>query len=159
RTAQQGTEEPTADKIWFEDRRAEGQLGLLLQAPGPIEDFLEVGGGAGRLMRLCAGRLDARAVGIEPGAPYREFLPTERLLAYRSLEELCEREPERRFDVISLSHVLEHLPDPVDYLFKLGVGFLKPGGRIYVEVPNLLAHTSFEPGHLYSFTVDTLRRT
>ena len=70
-----------------------------------------------------------------------------------------EREPERRFDLISLSHVLEHLPDPVAYLARLRMTLLKPTGRIYVEVPNLLAHTSFEPGHLYSFTALTLRRT
>ena len=159
RTAQQGTEGPTEEKLRFEARRAEGQLGLFLQVPGPIEDFLEVGCGAGRLMRLVGERLEARALGIEPGAAYREFLRGDGLTAYRSLDELREREPDRRFDLVSLSHVLEHLPDPVAYLTRLRVGLLKPGGRIYVEVPNLLAHTSFEPGHLYSFTVDTLQRT
>jgi hypothetical protein len=54
--------------------------------------------------------------------------------------------------------VLEHLPDPVAYLEVLRRGPLRPTGALYVEVPNVLAHTSFEPGHLYSFTAVTLRR-
>jgi SAM-dependent methyltransferase len=159
RTAQQGREEPTPDKLRFEERRAEGQLAMFRQGAESIQDFLEVGCGGGRLMRLVEERLGARAVGIEPGAAYRDFLRREGLTVYVSLDALLEREPEQRFDLISLSHVLEHLPDPVAYLTRLRMALLKPTGRIYVEVPNLLAHTSFEPGHLYSFTALTLRRT
>lgn len=42
----------------------------------------------------------------------------------------------RLFDVISLWHVLEHLPDPLPTLLRLK-GLLKPGGLISIEVPNV----------------------
>lgn len=42
--------------------------------------------------------------------------------------------PEKRFNVVVCSHVLEHVCYPVDILKKLG-DFLVPGGIIYVEVP------------------------
>ncbi|MGX5660653.1 class I SAM-dependent methyltransferase [Castellaniella ginsengisoli] len=44
-------------------------------------------------------------------------------------------EPGRKFDNIILSHVLEHVEDPVDILSK-AAGWLAPGGRIYGSVPN-----------------------
>lgn len=39
------------------------------------------------------------------------------------------------FDHITLSHVLEHVPDPIALLSRLFL-WLKPGGSIYIEVPN-----------------------
>jgi SAM-dependent methyltransferase len=41
----------------------------------------------------------------------------------------------RQFDVISLWHVLEHLPDPLETLARLKK-LLKPGGIVAIEVPN-----------------------
>jgi SAM-dependent methyltransferase len=39
------------------------------------------------------------------------------------------------FDHITLSHVLEHVPDPVALLSRL-FGWLKPGGGLYLVLPN-----------------------
>jgi SAM-dependent methyltransferase len=39
------------------------------------------------------------------------------------------------FDVITMWHVLEHLPDPAAALVK-AAGLLRPGGRLVVSVPN-----------------------
>ena len=41
-----------------------------------------------------------------------------------------------KFDVISLSHVIEHIPDPVSFLKGLA-GYLTPQGRILIATPNL----------------------
>ena len=49
----------------------------------------------------------------------------------RELRELPEG---RQFDVILLLHTLEHVVDPVQLLRSLGKA-LRPGGRLYVEVP------------------------
>jgi 2-polyprenyl-3-methyl-5-hydroxy-6-metoxy-1,4-benzoquinol methylase len=46
-----------------------------------------------------------------------------------------------RFDVISLSHVLEHIPDPVPFLKAIS-GHLTPGGRLLLAVPNLRQNPS-----------------
>ncbi|MBN1793547.1 MAG: class I SAM-dependent methyltransferase [Candidatus Omnitrophica bacterium] len=41
----------------------------------------------------------------------------------------------RRWDVINVAYILEHIPKPADFLKKIGA-FLKKGGFIIVEVPN-----------------------
>ena len=54
-------------------------------------------------------------------------------LAYPSLFE--DFTPEKPYDVVIASHVLEHLEDPVGVL-KLVHSWLKPGGKVIVIVPN-----------------------
>lgn len=39
------------------------------------------------------------------------------------------------FDHITLAHVLEHVPDPIGLLARL-FGWLKPGGTLFLELPN-----------------------
>ena len=40
------------------------------------------------------------------------------------------------FDVITLSHVIEHVPDPIDVLTRAHA-LLRPGGRLWLAAPNL----------------------
>jgi SAM-dependent methyltransferase len=75
--------------------------------------------------------------------------------------------PEESFDIITMSHVLEHLPDPVAALRRLA-GALKPGGLLFLSVPNFdsvearfFGRRWFSldaPRHLYQFTPDTLSK-
>jgi 2-polyprenyl-3-methyl-5-hydroxy-6-metoxy-1,4-benzoquinol methylase len=44
--------------------------------------------------------------------------------------------PEREFDVVTLSHVIEHVHDPVGMLRK-ALRLLKPGGLMWIATPNL----------------------
>lgn len=70
------------------------------------------------------------------------------------------------FDVITLWHVLEHVPAPVDVLQKLKA-LLRPGGTLVVSVPNLASWQGAlfggawfhldPPRHLVHFERDTLR--
>lgn len=62
------------------------------------------------------------------------------------------------FDLITLSHVLEHLPDPAADLRTIREKWLSPDGLLLVEVPDLYTHPSFEPAHLIAFSRDTLGR-
>jgi 2-polyprenyl-3-methyl-5-hydroxy-6-metoxy-1,4-benzoquinol methylase len=41
----------------------------------------------------------------------------------------------RRFDVVTASHVIEHLPDPEAFLFQCR-SLLRPGGKIVIKTPN-----------------------
>lgn len=43
------------------------------------------------------------------------------------------------FDVVTIFHTIEHLPDPLAVLRELH-RILKPGGRIFLETPNYLPH-------------------
>ena len=75
--------------------------------------------------------------------------------------------PEHAFDVVTLSHVVEHLYDPMGVLRECR-RILAPGGRVVVVTPNLdsLLHNRFKkawrgletPRHFMLFTSSTLER-
>lgn len=70
------------------------------------------------------------------------------------------------FDVITLSHVIEHVHDPVTVL-KAAYRLLKPGGQIWIETPNIdsLGHHCYmknwrgieSPRHLVLFNQHSLK--
>lgn len=93
-------------------------------------DWLDVGcGDAGGLEVM--GPLAASATGVEPNDRMRAEGRARGLAVEASIQALGER----RFDIITLFHVFEHLPDPVGDLARLRV-LLRPGGRLIVEVPH-----------------------
>jgi SAM-dependent methyltransferase len=64
------------------------------------------------------------------------------------------------FDLICISHVLEHLPDPYIVMNLFG-RLLKPGGLLLVDIPNevrMLAHGFQAKGHLLYFTKDAFAK-
>lgn len=66
----------------------------------------------------------------------------------------------RKADIVILSHVLEHVLDPVAFLGKIKET-LKPKGILYVEVPGLenpKKRNLIQPGHLLYFNQDTICR-
>lgn len=77
------------------------------------------------------------------------------MIVFPSLDEILEEESEP-FQLVSLSHVLEHLPDPVAYLTTLRSHVLASDGYLLIEVPNLLGHVSYEVAHLTCFWKKTL---
>jgi SAM-dependent methyltransferase len=73
--------------------------------------------------------------------------------------------PAKSFDVVTLHHVIEHAPDPIE-LLRHCRRVLKPSGLLVLVTPNLssLGHTVFSrnwrdldpPRHFYLFNVGTL---
>lgn len=158
RTLYQGTEGPGRKDLVVQAGRAESLLVFLRQAQIEPARILDIGCSAGTFLLRLKAQYGADVMGIEPGAAYRDYANSQGLQVYASLEEMRSAD-EERFDLISMAHVLEHLPNPVGYLAELRQTLLTPEGTLLVEVPNLYTHDSFEVAHLTAFSRHTLSQT
>ncbi|MHB2027158.1 MAG: class I SAM-dependent methyltransferase [Elusimicrobiota bacterium] len=132
----------------------------------PNGRLLEVGCGTGSYLRILR-ELGWQVKGVEvhPEASRfaREALGLDVFTGNLTEAKL----PASSFDAAALFHVLEHLPNPTQALHELR-RLLKPGGSIYVAVPNVRTlearffksyYMGWEaPRHLYHFSPKTLGR-
>jgi 2-polyprenyl-3-methyl-5-hydroxy-6-metoxy-1,4-benzoquinol methylase len=156
RLTYQGVEGPIARDLAVQAARAQSLLGFARPHIASIFRCLDIGSSTGLILQYFKDHYGCQPVGIEPGDAYRTYAREQGLTVYQSLDEL-EKAGEKRFSLISMSHVLEHLPNPVGYLNHLRESILTPEGWLLIEVPNLYAHDSFELAHLYSFSSHTLQ--
>ena len=77
-------------------------------------------------------------------------------LEYRALDLLRLDEVGERFDVVASFQVIEHLPEPADFLAALGRR-VAAGGMLIVTTPNRLMTVSENPYHLREWTAPELR--
>jgi 2-polyprenyl-3-methyl-5-hydroxy-6-metoxy-1,4-benzoquinol methylase len=156
------------------------QLSYRSDVATAVHSHLDIGCSAGLLMQGLQKAYNCRTTGIEPGTAYREYAQAQGLAVYATLDELAARfdleavKPStvpvgynqgrtstadiHRFDLISMAHVLEHLPDPLVYLANLRRQWLAPGGWLLIETPNLYGHDCFEIAHLVSYSPHTLKQ-
>ena len=131
-------------------RRAHQQAGFV----GTPKRHLDVGCSMGTLLTF----VDAPVkVGVEPGVQHREMAEAAGIEMYETVAALIATDPEP-FDLITWSHVVEHLHDPVAGLAEL-TPLLAPGGRLMVEVPYLYRSIAYEIDHLSVFAKPTLELT
>ncbi len=146
--------------------RAAGRSVLWLRRESADARLLDVGCGNGDFlarMRL----LGWHTTGVEPDKRAAHVAQTRYGLDVHcgSLDTLPTGVP--AFDAITFSHVIEHLPNPLNTL-KRSLRLLKPGGQLVVVTPNgtSLGSRYFGPDwvawdpprHLYVFTPRSLRR-
>ncbi len=135
--------------------------------PATPHRLLDVGCGDGRYLRSAVA-LGWEAVGVERDAIWAELarqVSGAPVYVAGGVEE--SDWPGTLFGVITLWHVLEHLPEPLATLAQLQRQ-LAPGGYLLLEVPNAdswQAHRAGErwlhydpPRHLWHFTPTALRR-
>jgi 2-polyprenyl-3-methyl-5-hydroxy-6-metoxy-1,4-benzoquinol methylase len=160
----QGSEGPAAKDLAVQTQRAGLLLDFVRQSSSGSAFldadslFLDIGCSAGKLLESFAQAFGCRVAGVEPGDAYRQNAQHRGLDVYASLEGL-EQSGQYPCDLVSLIHVLEHLPDPVQYLAHIRQKLLKLTGWLLLEVPNLYAHDCFEVAHLSSFSAHTLAQT
>lgn len=156
RIAYQGQEGPGKRDLLIQAARAKNLVRFLkeLGIVG-ISRYADIGSSAGLLMEVIQNSYHCQVVGVEPGDAYRQHAQSRGFEVYKNLEEIDAGE-DNKFNLVSMIHVLEHLPDPVEYLRNLRKKYLTTDGYLLIEVPNLYAHDCFEVAHLTSFSRETL---
>jgi 2-polyprenyl-3-methyl-5-hydroxy-6-metoxy-1,4-benzoquinol methylase len=112
--------------------RADGQATLVARHAGPITSWLDVGAGYGHLLDEARRRGVARTVGVEITPDRVTDLEAKGHETVPGIDAVS-----GRFDVVSVSHFLEHVPDAVGCLAALR-DRLEPGGLLLCEVPNMV---------------------
>jgi len=154
----QGSEGPNTKDLEVQRGRAVSLANFVGRKVVSNIRHLDIGSSAGILLLSLQERYQTIPVGVEPGRAYRGFAQSKGLAVYESVEALRANQ-EAPFQLISLAHVLEHIPRPVPYLKMLREVLLVDDGLLLVEVPNLYAHDSFEIAHMLAFSLHTLSQT
>ncbi len=151
----QGQEGPNPKDLAVQAARAKVVLDYVCKQVTSISRILDIGCSTGILLQQFQTHFQAQAFGVEPGKVYRQYAQSLGLEVYPSLQE-TQLADDLRFNLVSMMHVLEHMPHPLEYLQNLREKYLDPHGWLLLEVPNLYAHDCFEVAHLISFSAHTL---
>jgi len=126
------------------------------------KDILDVGCGAAGFLLIAKEKANSCS-GVEPERRIRKYY-LKKIRIFKSLNQV-----NKKYDVITLFHVLEHLKNPVKILKSLKK-ISKKNAKIIIEVPNsddaLLSIYKSKPfqnftywsNHLYLFNNDTLQK-
>ncbi len=153
----QGEEGPTLKDVHVQGERARNLAHFLTKHLDHLTIHLDIGASTGAFLAETSKRFGCRAIGVEPGVAYRQYAASKGLEIYSDIENLP-KEIRGRVDLVSLIHVLEHLPNPIAYLRRLRETWMSEHGWLLLEVPNLFGHMSFELSHLVAFSRDSLLR-
>lgn len=95
--------------------------------------ILDFGCGNGRLLKHLSGRGFRHVEGFDADPKARAAARSQGFEVHHDLQEL--ESSGRRFDVIVLNHVVEHLDQPIEVLQRL-IGLLSDRGVLYLRTPN-----------------------
>lgn len=104
--------------------------------------LLDIGAGTGDFLVTALGA-GWQTIGIEPNQSAKQLAISKGI----SFSERIESIENQQFDVITMWHVLEHVPD-VEHQIKQLKRLLKPNGTIIIAVPN---YKSFDAQHYGKF--------
>lgn len=104
--------------------------------------ILDVGAGTGDFLKVCENG-GWEITGVEPSEKARIFAKNKNIHLLENLSKI----ENKQFDVITLWHVLEHIPNLTEYIKQLKL-LLKPNGVLIIAVPN---YKSFDAKHYKEF--------
>lgn len=128
---------------------------------------LDFGCGTGDFVKFLNSK-NINGVGVEPNFQAREIAKNKKIQIFENLNEL----KDFKFDVITLWHVLEHIPDYQNQIIELKK-LLNPNGIIIIAVPNFNSYdakfykefwAAFDvPRHIWHFSqtsiIDLAKKT
>lgn len=143
------------------------KFNLVQKRAGQKGRILDVGCGTGDLLAVCEKR-GWKVKGVEPNAKARKLaikkLSYDQLIVSDITK--LKMEDKHSFDVITMWHVLEHVPNLSEYIKTLK-SLLAPGGCLFVAVPNYKSYDAKKykefwaaydvPRHLWHFSQNSIR--
>ncbi|MHA6278986.1 class I SAM-dependent methyltransferase [Salinimicrobium sp. CAU 1759] len=124
--------------------------------------ILDIGAGTGDFL-LSAKKRGWKVFGAEPNSGARDLASKKGL----ELNESTSSFPSHSFDVITMWHVLEHVPDLEEQIVELH-RLLKPDGLLVIAVPNYKSYDARKykefwaaydvPRHLYHFSPTSIKK-
>lgn len=153
-----GVAEPKSRHIYRAGKGSLNRYRRMQDYLTPGTRLLDAGSSSGEFLYLL-GKRGVEPEGIEANEGYAEFSRRELGVTVQG-GSISSYRTGKRFDAITLIHVLEHLENPADDIRHLAQ-FLDEGGVFLIEVPNILFpdmefRNKWHAGHLYSFTARTL---
>ena len=137
-------------------------VGKWLSNISPNNDkVLEIGCHDGYLLNMLS-KSGRKCVGVEP-SPFAEYAKQTYGLDVKNDFFKPAMFDKNEFDLVIARHVLEHVPDPREFLDSI-LEVLKPGGIAYIEVPNSFwslencYYPEFHVDHISYFTMGSLSK-
>ncbi len=98
------------------------------------KSILDIGAGTGDFLKICQ-QNNWDTFGVEPSEKARELAQKKNIDLCKNIEII----KNKKFDVITLWHVLEHIPNLDEYITQLKK-LLKPKGVLLIAVPNFKSY-------------------
>lgn len=126
-----------------QERRAKAVMEYLPPRLSSVERHLDIGSGAGILIREVGKHYGCQGVGVELDRDYIAFASEHGIESGPDM-------PDGTFDLITIVHTLEHLAKPIDMLRQINE---RLRGYLYVEVPT----NEYDVVHPFVFNEKSLR--
>ena len=114
----------------------------LIQKNSQVGSILDIGAGVGDFLVVCE-NAGWQTTGIEPSEKAKAIAIKKGVSFAENMQDL----PNQSFDVITMFHVLEHVPD-LDFQMQELKRLLKPTGVLFIAVPNF---KSYDAKHYQKF--------
>lgn len=141
------------------------KLKLINSFSSEEKTLLDIGCGTGDFLQMCKAN-NWKVSGIEPNDKAREIANAKTDNSVFCTEQLLTFD-KHSFDVITLWHVLEHLPN-LEEQISIIKSLLKPNGKLIIAVPNYKSHdakhyksfwAAFDvPRHLWHFSQTSISK-
>jgi len=135
-------------------QRAMVQVNTIKQHLTGMKSNLEIGSSAGylldRLYNECGFDI---CIGVEPDVRYHGIEPARNYHVFRDIKQIS---PRRQFDLVTMSHSLEHINHPLGYMQNIIDNYTHDGSLIMVEVPNIDYYMCYGLAHPINFNQESL---